>query len=69
MSNDRVAIKSINHRGGNTVVRYTVTCECGCDEKPYMDYWPSKKVLTEKAILSKIEEKHKDELKSKEDEN
>jgi hypothetical protein len=56
MADDKITIKSINFRGGNTIVRYTETCECGCTEKAYLKYWPSKKVLAESTILSKIKE-------------
>lgn len=54
MEASRINIKSVNFRGGNTIVRYTVTCECGCNEKPFLKYWPSKKKLTESQILTKI---------------
>lgn len=51
---DVVIIKTINYRGGNTVVRYVKTCECGCQEKAFVKHWPSKKQLTEQQVLTKI---------------
>jgi len=58
MDKDRIKIKSINYRGGNTIVRYTVTCECGCEDKPYLKYWPSKNMLSETTITNKIVKLH-----------
>lgn len=54
MDQSRIKIKSINHRGGNTIVRYTITCECGCEDIPHLNYWPSKNKLSETAIKNKI---------------
>lgn len=51
---DRVKIKTIRFRGGYTISRYTVTCDCGCEDVPYINYWPSKTQLSETTIKNKI---------------
>lgn len=54
MEAKKINIKSLKYRGGNTIVRYTITCDCGCAEKAYAVAYPSDKILTEKQVKDNI---------------
>jgi hypothetical protein len=61
MEASRINVKARNFRGGYTVVRYTITCECGCSEKAFAKAFKSDERLTEEQVTAEIMKLHTEE--------
>jgi hypothetical protein len=54
MEASRINVKARNFRGGYTIVRYTITCECGCSEKAFAEAFKSDEKMTEDQVREEI---------------